>query len=108
MSVSTEVIRHLVLAAKKVADDPFIVNPLVQSTGLSRQGVELALREYLETDASDAEIETLIAQAKPTSHVHVILSANVFTGALRAIACARAAAPKVSVQLSSRDPVFAR
>jgi hypothetical protein len=102
-----DAIKRIVAAAKKVASDSSIVEPLVQSTGLSKPGVELALAEHLETDPSDDEIESLIARAKPASHVHVILSANVFTGALRAIACARAAALKVSVQLSSRETVFA-
>jgi hypothetical protein len=108
MSAATDALRKIVLAAKKIADDPSLVDPLVQSTGLSKEGVELALAQHLETDPSDEELVALIDKAKPTSHVHVVLSANVFTGALRAIACARAAAPKVSVQLSSRESVFAR
>lgn len=111
MSVSTETraaIERIVLAAKKIASDASLIDPLVQSTGLSKAGVELALSEHLETDPTSEEIDRLIASATPTSCVHVILSANVFTAALRAIACARAAAPKVSVQLSSREPVFAR
>jgi hypothetical protein len=111
MSASTETraaIRRIVLAAKKIASDVSIVDPLAQSTGLSRPGVQLALSQHLETDPSDDEIDRLMARATATSQVHVILSANVFTGALRALACARAAAPKVTVQLSSREPVFAQ
>jgi hypothetical protein len=38
----------------------------------------------------------------------VILSANVFVAAVRALAIARAAAPRVVVRPSSREPVFAR
>jgi hypothetical protein len=101
-------VARIVSAAKEVAEDDSLRLPLAMTTGLSREGVKLALEEHLETHPSDAEIDALIARAHPTSRVHVILSANIFTGALRAIAWARAAAPIVSVQSSSREPVFAK
>lgn len=98
----------IVEAARDVVADRSLRDALIESTGLSREGVAFALSEHLETAPSNEEIYALVDRAKATNHVHVILSANVFTGALRAIACARAAAPKVSVQLSSREPVFAQ
>ena len=101
-------VARIVSAARAIAEDASVIEPLAHTTGLSSQGVELALREHLETHPSDAEIATLVDRAKLTTHVHVILSANVFTGALRAIACARAAAPTVSVRSSSREPIFAQ
>jgi Acyl-CoA reductase (LuxC) len=101
-------VSSIVEAAREVAADPSILDALVSSTGLSREGVALAMAECLETHPSKQEIDALVDRATPTTHVRVILSANVFTGALRAIACARAAAPEVSVQLSSRESVFAQ
>ena len=80
---------------------------LVRATGLTPAGVTLGLA-HLETEATDAELASLVAYAGRTSVVHVILSANVFTAAARAIALARAAAPRVIVRPSSREPVFAR
>jgi len=84
-----------------------LIPALVQSTGLSALGVEHALVHHLETDAKPEELQRLIASAGDARHIHVILSANVFVAALRAIVLARAAAPIVTVRPSSRDPAFA-
>lgn len=90
-----------------VAHDPALFDALVTSTGLSREGVRLALTEHLELHASDAELHALVTSTAESPHVHVILSANVFVGALRAIAVARAASASVTVRPSSREPHFA-
>ena len=100
-------LRRILDAARDVAADPALVAPLVASTGLSEAGVRLALAEHLEVHASDDELEALHTKVTPASRVHVILSANVFVGALRALLLARAAAPRVTVRPSRRDPVFA-
>ncbi len=100
-------VAHVVMAACAVAREAALVPALVRSTGLSPEGVALALRAHLELAPSASEVARLIARAMPAPHVHVVLSANVFVGALRAIACAVAAAPKVTVQTSSREPTFA-
>jgi hypothetical protein len=84
-----------------------IVEALVASTGLSREGVELGF-EYLERDASESDLASLVAGVSEADHVHVILSANVFVAPLRALALARAAAPRVTVRPSDRDPWLAR
>lgn len=106
---SIAAVRALVDAARSLVDErDAIVPSIVESTGLSREGVELALTQHLEIHATDAELEKLVASATPASRVSVILSANVFVGALRAIAFARAAAPQVAVRPSRRDPTFAR
>ncbi len=76
------------------------------STGLSIEGVELGF-ESLERDATPAELRALVASAGSAEHVHVILSANVFVAPLRAIAIARAAAERVTVRPSGRDPTLA-
>lgn len=100
-------VARVVTAAGAVARDAALVPALVRSTGLSPAGVALALRDHLELAPSANEVARLITRAASAAHVHVILSANVFVGALRALACAVAAAPKVTVQTSSREPVFA-
>lgn len=81
---------------------------LASSTGLSVQGVELALAEHLELKATDDDLAMLVKRAGDASRVAVVLSANVFVGALRAIALARAASIDVVVRPSRREPVFAR
>jgi hypothetical protein len=101
-------VRKLLEAAERVARDPAIVAPLALSTGLSREGVELALRKHLETHATDEEIASLVAYAGQAERVHVILSANVFVAPLRAIAIAIAASDRVTVKPSRREPVFAK
>ena len=100
-------LRRILDVARGVAAAPALVPKLVASTGLSEQGVRLALAEHLELDATDAELEALHAAVTPASRVHVILSANVFVGALRALVLARAASSRVTVRPSRREPVFA-
>jgi acyl-CoA reductase LuxC len=101
-------VRRLVDAARAVARDGAIVGPLVEATGLSRRGVELALAEHLETSPEEVDLVRLVERAGETERVHVVLSSNVFVGALRALAIARAAAEHVTVATSRREPVFAR
>ncbi|MBN9160252.1 MAG: hypothetical protein BGO98_28995 [Myxococcales bacterium 68-20] len=110
-SVETRIaeVRAVALAARAVVDRrDELTAAIVESTGLSAAGVELALTRHLELDASDAELRRLVAQAGDASRVAVILSANVFVGALRAVAIARAASADVVVRPSRRDPTFAR
>jgi hypothetical protein len=80
---------------------------IARATGLSPQGVELGF-ESLERDAGDDELRALVARCGDAPRVHVILSANVFVAPVRAIAVARAAAPRVTVRPSSRDPTLTR
>jgi len=76
-------------------------------TGLSPQGVQLGLVRHVETAVSDGEMKLLLSRAGTAPHVHVVLSANVFVGAVRALAIAVAAAPRVSVRSSRREAVMA-
>ena len=80
---------------------------LVAATGLSAAGVSLALSQHLETDPSEADLRALLAAFEPAEACHVVLSANVCTAPLRALACALAVAPRVSLKPSRRDPVMA-
>lgn len=102
-------VRAVVEAARAVvARRSALVPAIVESTGLSSAGVELALTRHLETDPSDDELRRLVERAGHAPKVAVILSSNAFVGALRAIAIARAASNQVIVRPSRRDPAFAR
>lgn len=103
-----EDVRRLVEAGRVIARSSALRETLVETTRLSRQGVELALSEHLETGPSTLDLLTLCERAGNVSRVHVILSANVFVGALRALSVARAAAPRVTVTPSRREPAFAQ
>ena len=81
---------------------------LAEATGLSREGVHLALAHALETTPTDGELDALVAGVTPEASVAVVLSANVFVAAHRALALALAASPTVVVRPSRREPLFAR
>lgn len=101
-------IRRLLAAAQRVyARRDELSAAISESTGLSIAGVELGFG-YLERSASDADLAALVGAAPDASHVHVILSANVFVAPLRALALAMATAPKVTVRPSARDPWLTR
>jgi hypothetical protein len=101
-------VRRLLAAAGRVYERRAkLTAAIAESTGLSTEGVELGF-SYLERAASDAELAALVSGVSEANHVHVILSANVFVAALRALALAVAAAPKVTVRPSARDPWVTR
>jgi hypothetical protein len=107
-----ERVRRLIEAARKIADPGDALGQqarrlLPPVTGLSPEGVELALLRSLESDATPDEIRTLCSAAPAVPRAHVLLSANVFVAALRAIAIALAASPRVSVRCSRRESVMA-
>jgi hypothetical protein len=109
MAACIDDVRAVVRAAARLVERrACFAAAIAESSGLSPEGVELALTRHLEIDATDDEIASLVAGATPTPRVAVILSSNVFVGALRAIAIAIAAADDVVVRPSRRDPVFAR
>jgi hypothetical protein len=99
---------RLVEVARELSHDGALIEPLVRSTGLSPQGVTLALAEHLETSPAEADVRRLVEAAGTAEAVYVVLSSNVFVAALRAVAVARAAATRVTVVPSSREPVFAQ
>lgn len=100
-------VRALIETAKRVLGRADVRERLVRVTGLSREGVDLAVERALERDPSEAELDQLFSRVRPAEEVGVVLSANVFTAALRALVLARAAAPRVLVKPSRRDPVLA-
>lgn len=101
-------VRRLLRAAQAVFErrDHFSA-AIAEATGLTPQGVELGF-ESLERDASDRELQALVAAAGDARAVHVILASNVFVAPLRAFALARAASDRVTVRPSSREPTLAR
>jgi hypothetical protein len=101
-------VQRLVAAARQLkADHASIAPSIARETGLSPAGVELAFARHLETDPRDEDVEALVDGAGDAPHVAVILSANVFVAALRALAIARAASGSVVVRASRRAPTFA-
>jgi hypothetical protein len=79
---------------------------LVLTTGLSRASVEWALDTYLELTPSAAELTALTAGVPRAARAHVILPANVFVAAHRALALALASSARVFVKPSRREPAF--
>jgi hypothetical protein len=109
---SAERVRRLVEAAGAIADPASPLGELArrrlpEATGLSPEGVDFALRRSLEIDATPVEIAALCRATPAAPRAHVLLSANVFVAALRAIAIALAASPRVSVRCSRREAVMA-
>jgi hypothetical protein len=106
-------VRRVLEAARRLrGHEALLERELAKATGLSVEGVRLGLREHLEVDATDEELGALVTRARAGLHepprVNLILSANVFVGALRALAFARACAREVVMRPSSREPFFAR
>jgi hypothetical protein len=106
-------VRLLIAAARRLADplDPLGVlarRELPSATGLSPEGVELALTRYLETNPSDEEVASLVRSVPAVPRAQVLLSANVFVAAHRALALALAASEDVVVRPSRREPAMAR
>ncbi|WP_437292408.1 acyl-CoA reductase [Sorangium sp. So ce406] len=105
-------VERAVAAAARIADprDPLgeeARRRLPSTSGLSPEGVELALERHLEVAPSGGELDALVATAGRARRCQVILAANVCTAPLRAIAVAAATAPDVLVRPSRRDPVVA-
>ena len=105
-------VRAVVQAAWRLADPRDALGAearraLPGATGLSEASIELSLSRHLETSVGPDDLEQLVTRAVAATRVHVVLSANVFTGVVRAVALAVAAAPAVIVRPSSREAVLA-
>ncbi len=102
-------VRALLGVAAKLATpgDPLherVREALMRQSGLSPEGVVLALTEHVETTISDAQLDAVLAWAGTSPRCHVVLAANVPVAAVRALALALAAAPEVALKPSRRDP----
>ncbi|AUX26767.1 proline dehydrogenase [Sorangium cellulosum] len=105
-------VERVIAAGARIADprDPLgeeARRRLPLTSGLSPEGVELALGRHLEIAPSRGELDALVATSGRARRCHVVLAANVCTAPLRAIAVAAATAPEVFVRPSRRDPVVA-
>jgi len=103
-------VQRLQRVARSIADraqSHAFAQVLAVSSGLSLEGVRLALAHHLELDSPAEDLVRLVQAAGDCERVTVVLSANVFVGAFRAIALARAASRHVIVRPSSRDFAFA-
>jgi hypothetical protein len=105
-------VMRVVRAARRIADpaDPLgerARRELPELTGLSLQGVEHGLSCCLETRPSEHELERLLSSVGAASGASVLLSANVFVAALRAIALALASSENVVVRASRREHLMA-
>jgi len=102
---------RLLLAAHKAAAQGTrarreLVDRLLHTSGLSRPGIEWALEHCLELTPSEAELSALVQGVLPARRAHVILPANVFVAAHRALALALSASPHVFVKPSRREPAL--
>lgn len=93
-------------AAFVEARTPALVASLAAESGLSPEGVVLALDHALEHEADAHEIARFVSHAPTRTAVAVVLAANVFTAPLRAIAWALAHAGHVRVRTSRRANLF--
>lgn len=112
--MSTEDRLDVLLALAREVRDPQsalgqeVRSALFATSGLHRSGVELALRDHLEIDATADERGALRAWCSArVERCHVILSANVCTAALRAIALGLESGERVFVRPSRRDAALA-
>ncbi|MFZ5893882.1 MAG: acyl-CoA reductase [Myxococcota bacterium] len=102
-------LEHLLAGARKLADPQDSLGRearvrLTRSSGLSAANVEWALTHALESHPSEEELEALAASVVESPRSHVLLSANVFVAAHRAIALALVASAEVFVRPSRREP----
>lgn len=100
----------VIRAARRIQDSADVLGQearvrLPDVTGLTRESITLALLDHFETNPTDTEIETLLASTTHAPVCHVILSANVCTAPLRALALAVATSERVFVRPSRRDPI---
>jgi hypothetical protein len=87
-------------------DRAALIVRLIETTGLSREGIEWALDHSLELRPTPQELTALAASVAPARRAHVILPSNVFVAAHRALALALAASSQVFVKPSRREPTL--
>lgn len=105
-------VRRLIEAAQHLQDPKDVLGQQLRlrlraSTGLSPEAIDLGLTKCLETDVADQDLFKFCGAVSPARRAWVVLSANVFVAAHRAIALALASSSEVFVRASSREPVFA-
>lgn len=81
---------------------------LLESSSLSPAGLDYALSHCLESSVPRSTLSGMVRQTKIVNRAHVLLSANVFVAAFRAIALGLVQSPRTFVRASTRSPVFTR
>jgi hypothetical protein len=81
---------------------------LVETTGLSPEGVDFALTHCLEHQVPRGTLSSLVRRTPRAARAHVLLSSNVFVATFRAIALGLCQSTKVQVRSSRREPTMAR
>lgn len=81
---------------------------LLDSSSLSKEGVEYALQNCLEHSVPRSTLSGMVAKTKMEARSHVLLSANVFVTPFRAIALGLIQSPRTHVRSSRRAPAFTR
>jgi len=105
-------LEKLLDAARRLADPSHpagqaLRNRLLEAGSLSLPGIAAGLELCLETTPVEDDLRQLLTTTPKTERAHVLLSGNVFTAALRAIAIAVASSERVWVRASRRDPALA-
>ncbi len=105
-------VERLLEAARVLADGTSspgraLRSRLLETCGLSAPVIELGISRCLETRAAPEHLAELLRSTPEAPRAHVLLSANVFVAALRAIALAVASSEHVQVRASRRDPALA-
>lgn len=103
----------VVRAAQQLADPDHPMGQrarqlLPDETGLSKEGVAFALERCLEHQVSRSTLSGLVKIQTRAARSHVLLSANVFTAAFRAIVLGLTQSPVTLVRASRRSPTFPR
>ena len=106
-------ILSLVAAAQTISDSHSPLGKrarveLQRETGLSHAGVDYALAHCLEHHVSRGTLTGLVKTQKRLPRSHVLLSANVFTAAFRAIVLGLCQSENVQVRASRRAETFPR
>lgn len=112
MSEARDRVERLVAAAGRLVEPSgdagrHLRRVLRDTTGLSAEGIDYAIDHCLEVHPSESEMRQFCAAVQSAPCAHVILSANVFTATLRAIALALVASDRVFVRPSRREPHMA-
>lgn len=98
--------------AEKIADKETLLGKkareALRSTLLSPQGIDYALERCLEHRVTRSQLSGLVRKTPLVARSHVLLSANVFVAAFRAIALGLVQSPRTLVRASSRSPTMTR
>ncbi|MEO7331461.1 MAG: acyl-CoA reductase [Minicystis sp.] len=111
MSAPADRVARVLALGRRIADPTDALGEearraLLVTSGLSREGLELALTKHLETSVDPADLASLLVWAGEAPRCWIVLSANVCTAPLRALCLGLAASPVLRLRPSRRDPAL--